>query len=93
MLFPSGGELLWTNQAAPGERQAVEKLLKDPNPEVRLGAALALAKANHAAAVPVLIDLLAVLPYEAHLGDADALVDARLVALGRAPIEPSRDRH
>ncbi len=51
------------SQAAPGEqRQAVEKLLKDPNPEVRLGAALALSKARITAAVPVLIELIAHLP-------------------------------
>src|SRR5262249_40017595 len=50
-------------QAAPGEtRQAVEKLLQDPNPEVRMETALALAKANNAAAIRVLIDLLADLP-------------------------------
>ena len=48
-------------QAAPTEHQAVEKLLKDSNPEVRMNAALALAKANNPAAIPVLIDLLGVL--------------------------------
>jgi hypothetical protein len=41
---------------------ADDKLFKDPNPDVRLKAALAQAKANNPAAVPVLIDLLAVLP-------------------------------
>jgi HEAT repeat protein len=46
----------------PEQRQAVEKLLQDANPEVRMGAAIALAKAHHAAAIPVLIDLLADLP-------------------------------
>jgi HEAT repeat protein len=50
------------SEAAPAEHPAVEKLLQDPNPEVRMTAALALARANNAAAVPVLIDLLAVLP-------------------------------
>ena len=50
------------SQAAPEEHPAVEKLLQDPNPEVRLAAALALAKAHNPAAIPVLIDLLAVLP-------------------------------
>jgi len=48
-------------QVAPSERLAVEKLLADANPEVRLAAALGLAKASYAPAVPVLIDLLAVL--------------------------------
>jgi HEAT repeat protein len=48
----------------PEQRQAAEKLLKDKNPEVRMGAAVALAKANHAPAVPVLIDLLVDLPTE-----------------------------
>lgn len=51
------------SEAAPGEaRQAIEKLLHDPNPEVRMGTALAQAKANNAAAIPVLINLLAELP-------------------------------
>ena len=51
------------SQAAPVEqKQAVEKLLLDSNPEVRMTAGLAQAKANNAAAFPVLIDLLAVLP-------------------------------
>ncbi len=44
------------------EAAAAEKLLTDANPEVRLGAALVQAKANNPAAIPVLIDLLAVLP-------------------------------
>src|SRR5215208_4741038 len=38
-------------------------------------------------------DLLAVLVDEAHLGDADAFVDAGGVALRRLPVEPTRDRH
>ena len=38
-------------------------------------------------------DLVAVLADQPHLRNADALVDAGLVALGRAPIEPTRDRH
>jgi HEAT repeat protein len=52
-------------RAAPA-RAAVEvrKLLKDPAPAVRLGAARALAEANDADAFPVLIDLLADLPAE-----------------------------
>jgi HEAT repeat protein len=50
------------SRAAPAEHPAVEKLLQDPNPEVRMTAALALAKAHNAVAIPVLIDLLAVLP-------------------------------
>src|SRR5262249_33386088 len=50
------------SQAAPESHPAIEKLLQDSNPEVRLAAALALAKARNPAAIPVLIDLLAVLP-------------------------------
>jgi HEAT repeat protein len=50
------------SQAAPPENQAVEKLLHDANPEVRMTAALSLAKAHNAGAIPVLIDLIAVLP-------------------------------
>ena len=38
-------------------------------------------------------DLAAVLADQAHLRNADALVDASLVALRRAPIELPRDRH
>nr|WP_228430491.1 hypothetical protein [Baekduia soli] len=38
-------------------------------------------------------DLLAVIADDADLGDADALVDAGGVPLGRAPVEPSRNRH
>jgi HEAT repeat protein len=44
------------------ERAAVRVLLKDPRPTVRLQAALGLAGAYEAEAVPVLIDLLAELP-------------------------------
>jgi HEAT repeat protein len=54
-----------TSQPPLAEKKlAVEKPLHDPNPEVRLTAALALAKAQNAAAFPVLIDLLAVLPVD-----------------------------
>lgn len=49
-------------QVAPEQRPAVENLLQDANPEVRMEAALALAKAHNSAGIPVLIDLLAVLP-------------------------------
>jgi HEAT repeat protein len=49
---------------AAEQKPAAEKPLHDPNPEVRLAAALALAKAQNAAAFPVLIDLLAVLPVD-----------------------------
>ena len=38
-------------------------------------------------------ELLAVGADQAHLGDADPLVDPRRVALWWAPIEPTRDRH
>src|SRR3954470_9977274 len=38
-------------------------------------------------------DLLAVLADDPDLGNADALVDPRLVPLGRAPVEPTGNRH
>jgi hypothetical protein len=38
-------------------------------------------------------ELLPVRPDQAHLWDADPLVDPRRVALWWAPIEPTRDRH
>lgn len=44
------------------EHPAVEKLLQDSNPEVRMTAAMSLAKAYNGAAVTVLIDLVSVLP-------------------------------
>src|SRR6185437_14983960 len=50
--------------APPEEVPAVRKLLKDPAPGVRLRAALALAEANDAEAIPVLIELLGVLSAE-----------------------------
>jgi HEAT repeat protein len=46
------------------DRAAVGALLKDPQPAVRLVAALGLAEAHSAEAVPVLIDMLADLPPE-----------------------------
>ncbi len=46
------------------DRAAVLPLLKDPRPTVRLVAALGLAEAHTAEAVPVLIDMLAELPSE-----------------------------
>jgi HEAT repeat protein len=53
------------SRAAPARAAAeVRKLLKDPAPAVRLGAARALAEANDADAFPVLIALLADLPAE-----------------------------
>ncbi len=56
-------------RSAPPERTpAVRNLLKDPAPAVRLRAALALAEAHDADAIPVLIDLLAVLPFEERKG-------------------------
>src|SRR5262249_12920997 len=48
----------------PEQFLAVRKLLQDPSPTVRLKAALSLAEANDATAIPVLIDLLAELPAE-----------------------------
>lgn len=51
------------SRIAPGEhREAVEKLLNDSNPEVRLGSALILSKARNPSAIPVLIDLIPHLP-------------------------------
>ncbi len=38
-------------------------------------------------------DLVALVVDEAHLGDADPLIDPRRVPLGRAPVEPARYRH
>ena len=38
-------------------------------------------------------DLTAVLTDDADLGHTDALVDPRLVPLGRAPVEPAGNRH
>jgi HEAT repeat protein len=46
----------------PEQVPDVRKLLQDPSPKVRLQAARALAEANDAEAIPVLIDLLADLP-------------------------------
>ena len=37
--------------------------------------------------------LVAVIAYQPHLRDPDPVVDSRGVPLGRAPIEPARDRH
>src|SRR6516165_1094578 len=51
-------------RAAPQPVAAGRDLLKDPSAAVRLRAALALAEADDAEAVPVLIDLLAELPAE-----------------------------
>ncbi len=48
----------------PDQVPAVRKLLRDPAPGVRLRTALALAEANDADAIPVLIDLLAELPVD-----------------------------
>jgi hypothetical protein len=48
----------------PAERSALTKLLKDPDPAVRLRVALAFAAAKDKEAVPVLIDVLGVLPPE-----------------------------
>jgi HEAT repeat protein len=48
----------------PDQAPVVRKLLKDPAKEVRLRTALALAEANDAEAIPVLIDMLAEVPME-----------------------------
>jgi hypothetical protein len=52
------------------QKQAVRKLLQDKDPHVRLHVALALARAKDKDAVPVLIELLAVLPTE-QIGPAE----------------------
>jgi HEAT repeat protein len=49
-------------RGAPGERPALRRLLRDPEPLVRRQVALALAEAKEKEAVPVLIALLAELP-------------------------------
>jgi HEAT repeat protein len=60
---PDAEWLVGLGQSGRAEaKQGTEKQLHDPNPEIRITAALALAKAHNAAAFPVLIDLLAVLP-------------------------------
>ena len=46
-----------------------------------------------ASEVSTMPELLAVGPDQAHLGYPDPLVDPCRVALWRAPIEPTRDRH
>jgi hypothetical protein len=51
-------------RAAPSERPAVRKLLKDEDASVRLAAGLALAEARDKEAIPVLIELLGTQPYE-----------------------------
>jgi HEAT repeat protein len=48
--------------APPAQVPAVRQLLRDPSPTVRLRAALAMAEAYDAEAIPVLIELLAELP-------------------------------
>jgi hypothetical protein len=48
----------------PEQRAVVRKLLADPEPQVRLRVAMALAQRQEKQAVPVLIELLAVLPSE-----------------------------
>ncbi len=50
--------------APAGQAPDLRKQLKDPSPAVRKQAALTLAEANDAEAIPVLIDLLAELPAE-----------------------------
>ncbi|HWG41674.1 MAG TPA: HEAT repeat domain-containing protein [Gemmataceae bacterium] len=54
-------------------RAAVRLLLKDDKPVVRLRVALALALAKEKDSIPVLIDLLAVLPAE-HLGEIESVL-------------------
>jgi hypothetical protein len=66
-----------------GQRDALVRLLKDPETTVRLRVALALAARQERAAVPVLIDLLATLPPE-QTGPVEDLLE-RLVG-PRAPI-------
>lgn len=57
----SAGEALGRG-GPPGERPAVQRLLSDADPSVRLRVAVALAGAGDRDAVPVLIDLLGLLP-------------------------------
>jgi HEAT repeat protein len=63
--------LLGTNRPSA----AGDKLFQDPDPNVRMKAALAQLKANNAAAVPVLIDLLAALPVGKRAEVEEALRD------------------
>lgn len=64
------------------QRQALRKLLEDPEPRVRLRVALALASARDRQAIPVLIALLGELPPE-QLGEVEAVL--RLLAEEQAP--------
>jgi HEAT repeat protein len=71
-----------------GARPAVRKLLADADPQVRLRVGLALAVAGERSAVPVLIDLLAVLPAEQAGAAEDALYQ---LAADKPPEMPSAD--
>jgi HEAT repeat protein len=64
--------ILLTGTAASWD-ETDDKLLRDPNPETRMKAALAQVKAQNGAAVPVLIDLLAILPSNKRAPVEDAL--------------------
>lgn len=64
----------FTRAEAAGLRPAIGKLLRDPEPAVRLRVALALAAAGEKEAVPVLIDLLVELALEQAFLAEDALL-------------------
>ena len=79
------------------QRAAVRKLLKDPQPIVRLRVGIGLARARDKEAVPVLIDLLAVLSREQGWLAEDLLLrlageQAPPVSLGDEPAEKKKCR-
>ena len=81
----------------PRERKLVSKLLKDTDLTVRTHAALALARAQEKAAVPVLIDLLADLPTESAWPVVDFLYlaagdKAPKLERGKEPVEHKKYR-
>ena len=67
----------WDEQdvvGAPGDQgKAGDEFLRDPNPDIRLKVALAQVQAHNGAAVPVLIDLLAILPSNKRAAAEDVL--------------------
>jgi HEAT repeat protein len=96
LLRSTAAEALAKGGGAEG-RTAVRQLLQDKASEVRLRVALALAQAQERDAVPVLIDLLTVLPSD-QLGQAeDALYQlagdsAPAASLGEKPAERQKCR-
>ncbi len=71
------------------QREAVRKLLRDAEPQVRLGTALALAVRCDRAAIPVLIEALAEEPSD-RTDKAMAMLD-QLAGAGGPKIEPAKD--